>query len=173
MKNAAQKLTTYLKENIQKNSEMEARNFSQKFTGEITGDFLWGIEAGAFKSPDEDCPIISSAKKMLKQSFVSAIFNGRTAIVPFLRFIKSERFFPKETDDFFFNIQKDAMELRLKNPNNRADMLQTLMQLQDRKHLSTVDITGHSLTVVLDGFESSGIILSQTLLFVSIFSYIY
>uniref|UniRef100_T1H1J0 Cytochrome P450 n=1 Tax=Megaselia scalaris TaxID=36166 RepID=T1H1J0_MEGSC len=134
MKNAATKLSNYLKENLNKTSELEAKNFSQKFTGEIIGDFLWGIEAGAFTSPDDDCPIVLSAQ---------------------------------DTDKFFLNIQKEAMAMRLNSKHKRGDMLDHLLQIQEKKHISTVDITGHSLTVVLDGFESSGLILSQTLLFLS------
>lgn len=168
MKEAGKKMTKYVKGKMAhlKTNELEASDFSKKFAAEIMIDFLWGIEPKAFESYDKECFLVDTIQRMLKQAFESQGYYGKAELLPILRRIEQTyvRFYPKSTDDFFMQLQQDCMEYRKNNPNERTDLLEFLMTLQQKKDLSLTDVTGHSLTVVLDGYESPGITLAQTLL---------
>lgn len=168
MKESAKKMTKYIKGKMDhlKTNELEASDFSKKFAAEIMLDFLWGIEPKAFESYDKECFLVDIIQRMLKQAFDSQTYYSKAQLFPVLREFKQTyfRFYPKNTDDFFMQLQKDCMEYRKNNPSDRADLLEFLMAMQERKNLSLRDVTGHTLTVVLDGYESPGITLAQTLL---------
>lgn len=168
IKEAGKKMTKYVKGKMEhlNTVELEASDFSKKFAAEIMIDFLWGIQPNAFESYDKECFLVDTIQKMLKQAFESQAYYGKAQLLPILREIQHTycRFYPKSTDDFFMKLQEDCIEFRKNNPNERTDLLEFLLSLQERKNLSLTDVTAHSLTVVLDGYESPGITLGQTLL---------
>lgn len=72
-------------------------------------------------------------------------------------------FVHKDITQFFVDLTDKAIELRKSNGIQREDYLNFLLQMQDRKGLNLDDMTAHTITFFLDGYETSSIILSHAL----------
>lgn len=168
LKNVCKKLTAYIKEHEDYSRDgFDVNDLSLRYTGEVVCDTVWGIEAGSFKEK-KNCNFVETSKKTINQTYYSTIFYYASQVLPFIRNFYSVRFFPVESDKFFLRFLQDAMDVRSKN-GERADFLQFLISLQEKKHLSNTDLVGHQLTFLFDGFETSSIVIAHTLLCVSIF----
>ncbi|XP_055842785.1 probable cytochrome P450 309a2 [Episyrphus balteatus] len=162
------KLINYLNASIQKSgNKIEIKQVCYKFTIEIVTDFIWGVNADALKVDDAPNKMFIMARTMIEKSFLKIGYYYITGLVPFIRKITNKRFYPEETDKFFAGVQKDALELRLRSKNDRPDYLNYLIQLQEKKNISLEDMTGHSLTVLLDTFETTGSVIAHTLYYLA------
>lgn len=166
LKNVCKKLTAYIKEHEDYSKVgFDTNDLALRYTGEVVCDLVWGFEAGSFKSK-ENCTFVETSKKTISQTYYSTMFYYASQVLPFIRKFYSVRFFPVESDRFFLRYLQDAIELRMKN-GERADFLQYLINLQDKKNLTNVDLVGHQLTFLFDGFETSSVVIAHTLLLVS------
>lgn len=146
---------------------IEAKNLCRKFTIEIIADFVWGVTADAFTLDDSPNQMMNMSEIMLNKSFLKTGFYYISGLAPIIRKFVGGTFYPKETDQFFTRVQKDALEMRYRNPNDRPDFLNYLIQLQEKKNLNHMDLVGHSMTVLLDGFETAASVMSHTLYFLA------
>lgn len=132
-------------------------------------DFIWGIDAGTL-TRDEEQPnkVLEIASKWTGYAFYMLSIFMATFIAPFLRILLSMRFYPKETDDFFSNLTRESIELRIKTKNGtqRADYLSHMLKLQAERQLSHDDLVGHALTVLLDGYDTTATALLHALYYV-------
>ncbi|XP_067635177.1 probable cytochrome P450 309a1 isoform X2 [Eurosta solidaginis] len=149
---------------------IETKHLAFCFTSNVLGEFIFGIETNSLTKPDELNPFLEMKHKWLKH--ICSSLDKYFKLLPFQwfrRFVQN-RFFPAETDDFFAQLTKDAIEMRLKdneNSQDRVDFLNFMLQLQEKKSLTHDDIVGHILTTMLDGFETSASILSHTIFFLA------
>lgn len=52
--------------------------------------------------------------------------------------------------------------MRADTQNTREDFLNYLIQLQQKKQLKNIDMTAHALTFFLDGYETSSMVIANT-----------
>lgn len=102
----------------------------------------------------------------------SFIFSSLVGLFPgILKFYK-QRFLTKDFEDYFIGLMSKAVDLRKsinsdKSVEERADFLNYIMQMQEKKNLSQMEISAHTMTFVLDGFETVSSVLAHGLLMVN------
>ncbi|KAL7740102.1 hypothetical protein ACLKA6_015939 [Drosophila palustris] len=134
------------------------------YTTEVVADCVLGISSRSFS--DNPTPLVGMIKRVFEQSFGFIFFNTVATMWPPIRKIYSVPFFTKEVENFFYDIMQKAINLRRENGEhrNRADFLNYMLQLQEKKGLDTVKLTSHTMTFLTDGFETTALVLSHTLL---------
>lgn len=76
------------------------------------------------------------------------------------------QFVHDEVQDFFITLTRNAIRLRKSLANNgadRMDYLSYLLELQQRKNLSEIDMVAHTITFFVDGYETSGSVIALNL----------
>uniref|UniRef100_A0A1B0D380 Cytochrome P450 n=1 Tax=Phlebotomus papatasi TaxID=29031 RepID=A0A1B0D380_PHLPP len=147
-----------IKENKQ---AIECREMSAKFTTDVVSSCIFGVDAGSFAGGN--APIREMGKRILNFSPRLMLYFLLVQLVPaFKKFFKIS-LVEKVVETFFVGIMKDAIDLRKRNKIDRTDYLHYLLELQERKKLTELDMVAHAITFFLDGFETSSIVLSFTL----------
>lgn len=103
------------------------------------------------------------AGKMFDISFALIIYMTTINFVPAISKIYKFSFLPKRIEEFFVKLTRDAIELRKNGTVKRDDFLNYLLQLREKKDMSDVELTAHTMTFFLDGFESSSYVISNVL----------
>lgn len=103
----------------------------------------------------------------------STIFNTSTSLIIYFAvaqlFPGIERFWKKSmvsnsVERFFEDLTHQAVQMRADEKHQiREDFLSYLIQLQQKKQLSHIDMTAHAMTFFLDGFETSSLVIANTL----------
>ncbi|KAM7349839.1 putative cytochrome P450 28d1 [Cochliomyia hominivorax] len=171
VENICKKLSHYLNHQVESgNNTIDAKDIALHFTGEVVADVGWGIEAGNFSltpnnSAKKDSLFLSMSKQMIAQTFNAFKYFFIAGIFPFIRYLVYVRFFPEFTDKFFLQLTKSAVEMRNSSESNtRQDLLQHMIDLQQKKGISDTEIVAHQLTLLFDGFETSATLISHCLL---------
>lgn len=75
------------------------------------------------------------------------------------------QFVQNDVQDFFIKLTRNAIRLRksLVNGADRMDYLNYLLELQQRKNLSEIDMVAHTITFFVDGYETSGSVIALNL----------
>ncbi|XP_014102344.2 probable cytochrome P450 309a2 [Bactrocera oleae] len=170
LKDCAGKLCKYLeKRTAQGNAVIETKNLGLCFVSNVLGEFLWGIETNTLAEPDEPNIYLQMQTKWLQFIFKSLDNYFKLLPLPWLRRFAQKRLFPEETNRFFSQLTKDTLDLRAKDTNSqsRADFLNHLRQLLEKKSLSHDDMVGHILTTMLNGFETSATVLFHTVFYLA------
>lgn len=132
-------------------------------------DFIWGIDAGTL-TRDEEVPnkVLEISNKWTGYAFYMLSIFMASNIAPVFRTLFRMRFYTKETEDFFSNLTRESIELRLKTDNGtqRAGYLSHMLKLQAEKQASHDDLVGHALTVLLDGYDTTATALLHALYYV-------
>lgn len=139
-----------------------------RYTAQVMADFIWGIDAGTLSRPKQPNKIQEMATKWTSYAFYMISWFMATIVAPAIRLLLQFRFFPKDTDEFFSNLTKESIEMRLKGSENssRTDYLSHLLQLREQKQATHDDLVGHALTVLLDGYDTTGTALLHALYYV-------
>lgn len=92
-------------------------------------------------------------------------------VIPVLTKFKKLRFVPKPIENFFIDLMEQSIRLReaqqQKGLNeDRVDFMNYMLQLKQKKNLSIPEVTSHTMTFLLDGFETTAVVLSHCLLLV-------
>ncbi|XP_065362737.1 probable cytochrome P450 28a5 [Calliphora vicina] len=146
---------------------IEAKDLSLRFTSEVVTDCVLGLEAKSF-SP-KPSPIMTMITQIFEQNFIFIFYTIILGLFPSLSNFIKIRFFPKKSEEFFVKIMQDSVELRRSQKEqgvneSRVDFLNYILQLQEKKKLSTLDLAAHTMTFLSDGFETTGSVLSHALL---------
>ncbi|XP_055842786.1 probable cytochrome P450 309a2 [Episyrphus balteatus] len=164
------KMTDFIKAQISKSNKIiDAKSLSFKYTVEIYANFVWGIDTDAFKCVDDEHNVVLNMSSLFMDlSFLKVGLVNISSLMPGLKKLLKNRFYAEETDNFFTQLQNDAVDMRLRNKNNRSDFLNYMLELQRKKNISHVDMVGHSLTVLLDAFDTAAIVIYHALYFLAI-----
>lgn len=143
---------------------LNAKNLCLCYSTEVVADCVLGISSRSFS--DNPTPLVGMIKRAFEQSVGFIFFNTVATLWPPIRKFYSVPFFPKDVEKFFFDIMEKAISLRRGNGEhrNRADFLNYMLQLQEKKGLDTLMLTSHTMTFLTDGFETTALVLSHTLL---------
>lgn len=165
------KLRTFMAQEANKHHNIvETRDLCFRYTADVMCDFIWGINAGTLSSNTEQPNKVQEmASKWTSYAFYMLSIFMATIIAPFSRKLLRMRFYPKETDDFFSNLTKESIDLRLKSGDEiqRVDYLSHLLKLRGEKEASHDDLVGHALTVMLDGYDTTATALLHALYYLS------
>ncbi|XP_017856651.1 PREDICTED: probable cytochrome P450 309a1 [Drosophila arizonae] len=168
---SGRKLTKYMTEQLN-NNMLETRDLCFRYTADVMCDFIWGIDAGTLtRHTGEPNKVQQMASKWTNYAFYMISIFMASIIAPFTRLLLRLRFYPKDTDEFFSNLTKESINLRLKTGEEpqRVDYLSHLLKLRDEKNASHDDLVGHALTVMLDGYDTTGTALLHALYYLSEF----
>ncbi|XP_037710537.1 probable cytochrome P450 309a2 [Drosophila subpulchrella] len=164
-------LTDYMTQQVtEKNNILETRDLCFRYTAHVMADFIWGIDAGTLTRPlEKPNKVQEMASKWTSYCFYMLSIFMASIVAPCSRLLLRFRFYPKETDEFFSNLTKESIELRLKGggDSSRTDYLSHLLQLRDQKQATHDDLVGHALTVMLDGYDTTGTALLHALYYLA------
>ncbi|XP_064546766.1 probable cytochrome P450 309a2 [Drosophila montana] len=169
---SGKKLTNYMAQHVNMhNNILETRDLCFRYTADVMCDFIWGIDAGTLTSDEQGLPnmVQEMASKWTSYAFYMISIFMASIIAPFSRLLLRLRFYPKDTDEFFSKLTKESIELRLKTGYEveRIDYLSHLLRLREEKNATHDDLVGHALTVMLDGYDTTGSALMHALYYLS------
>lgn len=143
---------------------LEAKPLCLCYTTEVVADCVLGIAAQSFS--DTPTPLVGMIKRVFEQSFAFIFYSTLSTLWPPFRNLYNVPLFSKDVENFFFDMMKKAISLRRDNAEHRdrTDFLNYMLQLQDKKGLDIVELTSHTMTFLTDGFETTALVLSHTLL---------
>lgn len=141
-----------------------------RYTSNVLGEFLWGIETKTLESLDEPNSYLEVAQKIILQVFQGFISYYKCIPFPWYRRFDSHRIFTAEGDQMFSQFTKDAYALRERDANkkNQVDFLNYVRQLQEKKNLSHNEVVGYLATVFVDGFDTAATVAFHALFYVSL-----
>ncbi|XP_050328947.1 probable cytochrome P450 309a1 [Bactrocera neohumeralis] len=169
-KTCTQKLGKLLNaETIKGSSIIETKNLLLRYTSNILGEFLWGIETKTLESLDEPNPYLEVAQRNMLQVFQGFMSYFKCIPFPWYRRFDSHRIFTAESDQLFSQFTKDAYALRERDASkkNQADFLNYVRQLQEKKNLTHNEVVGYMATVFVDGFDTAATVAFHTLFYLT------
>lgn len=105
--------------------------------------------------------------KWFSPSLAKNIFNAISSTFPLLTILYRPSFFPSQLTQWFYDTANAAIKHRQQNPLKRNDFLNFLMENKSIKNYTNTDIGALSAIFLFDGFETTSIILAQSLYYVA------
>ncbi|XP_055842791.1 probable cytochrome P450 28a5 [Episyrphus balteatus] len=161
------RMTNFINTEIVKTGGIiEIESLSYKYVVDFVANFVYGIDANVFTSGIPTNPMYNHSRNLMDLSFKQIEQFYLLGLVPCLKKIVKDRFFDQDTDNYFIDMQKIAIDMRLKNKNDRFDFLNYVLKLQEKKNLSNMDVVVHSMSVVLDAVDTTAFVILHTLFLV-------
>lgn len=141
----------------------EARTLCSKFTIESVASCGFGLEANAFA--DTESAFVKNSRKVFDASIMQTIRTMLAIFVPTLNKIIKMAFLPSEVDIWLRTIVRQVVRQRDDKGERRTDFMQAVLDMRSRsKSIINEDtIVGHALSLLLDGFETSSIMMTYCL----------
>lgn len=112
---------------------------------------MFGLDSKAF----EDLNVfIKPADHFFETPEHSRIIPRILNYFPFLQSFYKTNITNQESNDWFMDMTKKAVEIRKKSGIRRDDFLNFLIELQSKEGLSKEEVAGHECTLFIDGYES-------------------
>lgn len=152
----------YLNKKCNKGEPLELHEISGSFTTDVVTNCIYGLDAKSFSEDNTERVIHKMGKKMLEiqLTYQATVAELCSYLFQYLR----RPLVPKTACDFFIKLMKDAVNLRKESKTHRDDYLEFLINLQEKKGISLVEMAAHGSTFFIDGFETSGVVLGYILL---------
>nr|AAB95198.1 cytochrome P450 monooxygenase CYP28A1 [Drosophila mettleri] len=157
-----QKMTDWLRKQIRlpPSGGIDAKDMSLRFTSEMVTDCVLGLKAESFS--DKPTPIMGYIKDLFAQSWTFIIYFVLVSTLPALRHVFKLRFVPLRIENFFVNLMQTAIDARRQQlaagkQFERVDFLDYILHLGKKKNLDTRHLTAHTMTFLLDGFETTAL----------------
>lgn len=80
-------------------------------------------------------------------------------------------FVPKDTEAFFRDLMRQAIDYRKNNDVNSQDYLDYLIKLKKKKGLTDVEVAANAITFLMDGLDTSAVAIAHVLFEVRLFNY--
>ncbi|XP_058448808.1 uncharacterized protein LOC131428780 [Malaya genurostris] len=156
VEDVGKRMTKYLNEH--KSDPLEAKELSAKFTTDVVSSCIFAADAQSFTS--EKPEIREMGKKLFDVSFSSFMVLIFISMFPKLSKMLNVSVIPKSCAKFFTNLMSEAIQHRQASTTTRADYLEYLISLKNKKEISELEMAAHGVTFFLDGFETSSIAMS-------------
>uniref|UniRef100_U5EW43 Putative cytochrome n=1 Tax=Corethrella appendiculata TaxID=1370023 RepID=U5EW43_9DIPT len=154
----AGRLTNYIKD---QHEALDTKELASKYTTDVVSSCIFATDAQSFKT---EKPMIREAgRKLVEFTFTTYIILFLVSLFPFVKKFKKFQFVAREVEIFFTKIMVDAIKYRKDNNVVRADYLDHLMQMQEKKQLTDLELAAHGVSFFADGFETSSIVISHCL----------
>lgn len=156
-------LTTFIdkERRIVGDAGMDARELFAKFTTDVVSNCIFAVDAGSLK--DNDAMIRKMGTELLKPGFRIMFLFMAGELCPWLNKLLRIPLIPKHIEQFFTRIMREAAQHRRSSGVDKADVLQYLLTLQDKKNLNDVELVANAITFYLDGFETSSVSMALIL----------
>ncbi|XP_037953311.1 probable cytochrome P450 28d1 [Teleopsis dalmanni] len=158
-------LSDYIRNQIKMASKdgLETKQLCLRYTTEVVSDCVLGIKANSFSN--NPTPIFDMTLKVFKQSTFFILYTVIANLIPQIRKIYTARFFTKDVENFFFDLMSTSIDIKRKaRDTTRLDYLNYVLQLQEKKNLTNIELISHTMTFLTDGFETTSAVLAHTLL---------
>lgn len=165
IQDTSNQMINYLQQQCKHNNNLElnARELSTKFTGNVTASCIYGFDGKSFTNNANDSVICKMGVALLRATKRIIIFSSITGALPFITKFYKLTYIKRPIYDFFYGITKTSVELRLKTKSNQTDFIEFLLQLKEKRNISVVEMAAHALTFFFNAFETSGFGLAMTL----------
>ncbi|XP_016999628.2 probable cytochrome P450 28a5 [Drosophila takahashii] len=145
---------------------INAKDLGLCFTSEMVTDCVLGLSADSFT--DKPTPIMANIKDLFNPHWTFMILFALVNTFPSLSHLIKLRFVPHHVERFFIGLMGTAVQSRKSQLATghfkRTDFLDYLMQLGEKRNLDTRHLLAHTMTFLLDGFETVAGVLSHMLL---------
>ncbi|XP_034473855.1 probable cytochrome P450 28a5 [Drosophila innubila] len=146
---------------------INAKDMCLRFTSEMVTDCVLGLKAESFS--DNPTPIMGHIKNLFTLTWTFMVYFILISTFPALRSFFKARFIPIQTEKFFISLMQNAIDgrqaqLAAGQQFERVDFLDYILQLAKKRNLDTPHLTAHTMTFLLDGFETTAGVLSHLLL---------
>ncbi|KAM8717486.1 hypothetical protein ACLKA7_004217 [Drosophila subpalustris] len=146
---------------------INAKDMSLRFTSEVVTDCVLGLKAESFS--DKPTPILGHIQDLFIQNWAILMYFLLISTFPALRSFFKVRFLSIKTEKFFIDLMQNAIDARraqlaVGQKFERVDFLDYILQLAKKRNLDTRQVTAHTMTFLLDGFETTAGVLSHLLL---------
>lgn len=132
----------------------------------MVSECVLGIRANSLS--DESTPIYANTKKIFSHTYIFRLYQLITGFFPAVQNFYKMRFFPKDVEEFFINLMQKTIDLRRKQNLDSGDIINYLLQLQEKRNLSTPELTSHAMTFLTDGFLTTATAISHCLFLVGV-----
>ncbi|SPP88745.1 probable cytochrome P450 28a5 [Drosophila guanche] len=146
---------------------INAKDMSLCFTSEMVTDCVLGLSAESFS--DNPTPIMGHIKDLFNQPWTFLLYFVAVSTFPCLSRLIKLRFVPPKVEQFFVGLMENAVQTRRAQlaggkQFERTDFLDYMLQLAEKRHLNTRQLLTHTMTFLLDGFETTASVLAHMLL---------
>lgn len=153
------KMTEYVKKNNAK--AIDTKELMAKYTTDVVSNCVFAIDAQSFSKDKPE--IREMGRRIMNFNFIAQIILMVTTFLPSVKKFYKFSFVPREVEEFFIRIMKDAIRHRKQNNIVRNDYLDYLLSLQEKREISEIDMAGHGVSFFADGFETSSLIMTYCL----------
>ncbi|XP_063709180.1 probable cytochrome P450 28a5 [Culicoides brevitarsis] len=158
MEAVVDKMKQYIKAEMKVLENIETREMCSKYTTDIVCNSIFGVDSGAFSEQKSELRDI--ARNIFKPPWYTFIVFGLAPNFPFILKLLPLRLVPEKYTNFITDLLEKSIAYRKETKLERQDFVDFLIQLQQKKGISNLDIAGHTMTFFFDGIESSSITLS-------------
>lgn len=152
-----------LKEISSKNDPIELKDLFERYTSDVVGSCVFGIECNSLKYPNSE--FLATGRAIINS------MNFRIAmmyLIPdkILHFF-NVRLSPKFTEHFFRDTVQNTIKYREENNIQRTDVLQSLMELKKNSNeemLTLNQIAAECLVCYTAGYETSSSTMTMAIL---------
>uniref|UniRef100_A0A1A9X3A0 Cytochrome P450 n=1 Tax=Glossina brevipalpis TaxID=37001 RepID=A0A1A9X3A0_9MUSC len=140
---------------------LDAKNLFSRYTADIISDCVMGLQTDSFTKS------LSPLMEMEGQMFEpQPFYTTLDRFVPIIKKWLKHRFITEKFENYFQKLMENSINLRKSDEklSKRADFLNYLLELQEKKNLNLREISAHAMTFLLDGFETTSSVLAHTLL---------
>ncbi|XP_035789952.1 cytochrome P450 6a2-like isoform X2 [Anopheles albimanus] len=162
MDSVADEFVSFVKRTL--GQELEAKQISARFTTQNVVACTFGADGGCFNDTDSEFRLMgrrvfdvshSMTFKLVLQMFVPPL--AKLLPIPFLS---------KDVDEWIRCFVAGLMSKRMKAQSvapQKDDLLQSLLSNINKHNASQTEVTAHALTIFLEGFETSSVVLGFAL----------
>nr|NP_001351649.1 probable cytochrome P450 28a5 [Aedes albopictus] len=145
----------------QNGNALDTKELTTKYTTDVVSSCIFAIDAQSFSKDKPE--IREMGRRMMDFSFSAQLVLMVTTFLPSIRNLYKFTFVPRDVEQFFIRIMKDAIRYRKENNIVRHDYLDYLLSLQAKKQISEIDMAGHGVSFFADGLETSSLIMTYCL----------
>ncbi|XP_057334063.1 probable cytochrome P450 28d1 [Microplitis mediator] len=141
--------------------EVNAKVLFSKFTAQLGGSAIFGVEGNAFADVDPPGSFRAMMNSMLEINTSTAIRLNIVLSLPLMGKLLKVSFVPKWVNERFNKIVNDIREMRKNQSINRDDLLQHIID-HEGSHKYGNNVSAHAFSFFTEGYESSSLTLSAT-----------
>ncbi|XP_055612265.1 probable cytochrome P450 28a5 [Uranotaenia lowii] len=156
------RMSEYIRKTIKnEGSTFDVKELMSKYTTDVVSNCVFAIDAQSFSKDKPE--IREMGRRIMDFNFTATVIMALTTFFPSIRNFHKFTFIPRDVEDFFIRIMKDAIRHRKTNNIVRNDYLDHLLTLEQKKEISEIDIAGHGVSFFADGFETSSSVITYCL----------
>ncbi|KFB52629.1 AGAP010966-PA-like protein [Anopheles sinensis] len=162
MNSVAEAFETYVGQHVAK--ELEAKELAARFTTQNVVACTFGVDGECFAESESE--FRRMGKKVFETSLLATIRLILSLFLPAIAQRIPVPFLLKDVDQWIRSLVSSQVQKRSKMEDEGAsnnDLLQSLINNREKQNISQTELTGHALTIFLEGFETSSAVIGCAL----------